>query len=185
MDSETTLEGHFSRQRFANGYELINGVTMHKDNPENFHIPHAVLKKHVMVSHFVEVRIDSARFSVHQDALEQCYCPNCNGEASKPILGHEQPASLLPLPNQNVPSRGWGEDFWVQVTEREGVWFSGTVDNPLYESRLHELQQGDRIWFHEDHVLAVHPSHREEIVSGMDAEDLQTLARWLRAQHET
>lgn len=33
--------------------------------------------------------------------------------------------------------------------------------------------------FHEDHILAVHGSHREVIVLGMDAADLKTLAQWL------
>lgn len=179
---DATPKEHFSQQRFANGYVLINGVEMHNDNPDNFHIPHPVLKKHVGIGHFIELRIDSPRFSVHQDALEQCYCPTCNGEATKPILGHDHPATLLPLPKQDVPSRGWGEDFWVQITEREGQWFTGAVDNPLYETRLHELHQGDRISFHEDHILAVHTSHREEIVLGMDSADLQTLAQWLRSQ---
>ena len=174
-----TLEQHFDQQHFSNGYELVNGVEMHGENPDNFQIPHPVLKKHVGVGHFVELRIDSPRFSVHDDAVDKCYCPTCNGEATKPILGHRHPASLLPLPKQDVPSRGWGEDFWARVTELDGRWFKGVVDNPLYEARLHELSQGDSVYFHENHILAVHGSHREEIVLGMDAADLKTLARWL------
>jgi len=170
-----SLEQDFQAQHFANGYELVNGVEMHAENPDNFQIPHPVLKKHVGVSHFVELRIDSPRFSVHDDAVEKCYCPTCNGEATKPILSHNHPASLVPLPKQDVPSRGWREDFWVRVSERDGEWFSGVVDNPLYEARLHELHQGNTVFFHEDHVLAVHGSHREEIVFGMDAVDLKTL----------
>jgi hypothetical protein len=173
------LEQDFQAQHFTNGYELVNGVSMHTENPDNFQIPHPVLKKHVSDGHFVELRIDSARFSVHEDDAEQCYCSACNGEVAKPILSHEQPASLLPLPTQNVPSRGWGEDFWVQITEHHGEWFSGVVDNPLYVARLHELYQGDSMFFHEDHILAVHGSHREEIVLGMDAGGLKTLAQWL------
>lgn len=176
------LEHHFQTQHFANDYELVNGVEMAAENPDYFLIPHSVLKKHVGVGHFVELRIDSPRFSVHDDAVEKCFCPTCNGEATKPILGHQHPASLLPLPEQNLPSRGWGEDFWVQVTEREGPWLKGIVDNPLFEARLHDLRQGDTIYFHEDHMLAVHGSNREEIVLGMDAVDLKTLAEWLRDQ---
>ena len=56
---------------------------MHAENPENFQIPHPVLKKHAGVGHFVELRIDSPRFSVHEDAAEKCYCPTCLGEATK------------------------------------------------------------------------------------------------------
>jgi hypothetical protein len=169
-------------QRFANDYQLVDGVAMNAENPNNFLIPHPVLKKHVGVGHFVELRIDSPRFSVHEDAPEKCVCPSCNGEATKPILRHEHPATLLPLPEQNVPSRGWGEDFWVQVAEREGTFLKGTVDNPLYESRLHELNQGDEIVFHEDHILAVHGIHRQELLVGMDAADLKELAQWLGSQ---
>ena len=53
----------------------------------------------------------------------------------------------MPVPKQNVPSRGWGEDFWAQVTEREGELFKAVVDNPLYEARLHGLHQGGEIVF--------------------------------------
>ena len=95
----------FTEQHFPNDYALVNGVEIHDANPDNFKIPHAVLKKHIGVGHFVELRIDSPRFSVHDDAVENCYCPTCNGEATKPILGHQHPASLLLLPKQNVPSR--------------------------------------------------------------------------------
>jgi len=177
-----TLEQRLAKQRFPNAYDLVNGVEMHAENGDNFQIPHPVLKKHVGVGHFVELRIDSPRFSVHDDAVQKCYCPTCNGEATKPILGHEHPATLVPLPKQNAPSRGWGEDFWVQLIERDEEWFKGVVDNPLYEARLHELHQGDSIYFHNDHILAVHGSHREEIVLAMDAADLKTLAEWLGSQ---
>ena len=54
----------------------------------------------------------------------------------------------------------------MQVTERDGERFSGVVDNPLYETRLHELHQSDSVISQEDHILAVHGSHREEIVPG-------------------
>ena len=179
-----TLEHEFQVQHLANGYELVNGVSMHSENGNKFQIPHPVLKKHVGAGHFVELRIDSPRFSVHEDTVEKCYCPTCNGEATKPILSHNHPASLLQIPKQNVPSRGWGEDFWAQVTEREGPFFKGVVDNPLYESRLHELHQGATVCFHEDHILAVHGSHREEIVLRMDAAELKTLAQWLGSQRK-
>ena len=178
------LQQQYDQQHFANGYELVNGVEMHAENPDNFQIPHSVLKKHVGVGHFVELRIDSPRFSVHDDAVEKCYCRTCNGEATKPILGHDHPATLLPLPKQDVPSRGWGEDFWVRVSERSGGFFVGVVDNSLYEARLHHLHQGDSVFFHEDNILAVHGSHREEIVLGMDAVDLKTLAQWLGTQRK-
>lgn len=176
------LELQFDHQCFSNGYEFVNGVQMAAENPDNFQIPHPVLKKHIAVGQFVELRIDSPRFSVHEDAVEKCYCENCHGEASKPILGHQHPASLVPLPKQDVPSRGWGEDFWIQVTERDGAWFRGVVDNPLYEARLHELRQGDIVFFHEDHILAVHGIHRQELLIGMDETDLKVLAEWLGSQ---
>jgi hypothetical protein len=178
-DHRRLLKQQFDEQRLANGYELVNGVAMHAENGERFQMPHSVLKRHVGVGHFVELRIDSPRFSVHEDAPEKCACPSCNGEGTKPILRHEHPATLLPLPTQNVPSRGWGEDFWVRVTERDGQFFKGIVDNPLYEARLHELQQGDEIVFHVDHILAVHSVHRRELVSAMDATELKELANWL------
>ena len=176
------LKRQFDQQRFANGYDLVNGVAMHAENGDRFQIPHPVLKKHVSVGQFVELRIDSPRFSVHEDAPEKCTCPTCQGEVTKPILRHEHPATLLPLPQQNVPSRGWGEDFWVRVIEREKDFFKGIVDNPLYEARLHELRQGDQIVFLQDHILAVHGIHRQELVLGMDAADLKELAQWLGSQ---
>ena len=120
------LEHHFTNQDFPNGYQLVNGVEMNAENPDNFKIPHPVLKKHVGVGHFVELRIDSPRFSVHDDAAEKCYCSTCNGEMTKPILCHQHPASLINIPKQNVPSRGWGEDFWVRVSERDDEWFSAS-----------------------------------------------------------
>jgi len=174
-----TLKQQFDDQQFANGYQLVNGVTMHAENPNSFHIPPAVIKRHVRPGQFVELRIDSPRFSVHEDAPEKCTCPSCNGDLTKPILRHNHPASLLPLPKQNVPSRGWGEDFWVRVTDRSGSLFRGVVDNPLVEVRLHGLKHGDEVVFHEDHILAVHDIHRQELVAGMDGADLKELAQWL------
>jgi len=176
------LKQQFDEQQLANGYELVDGIAMHAEYGERFQIPHAVLKKHVGIGQFVELRIDSPRFSVHEDAPEKCTCPTCNGQTTKPILRHEHPATLLPLPTQPVPSRGWGEDFWVRVTERQGKFFKGTVDNPLYEARLHELCQFDEIVFHEHHILAIHGIHRLELVSAMDATELKELAQWLGSQ---
>jgi hypothetical protein len=178
------LQQIFDEQRFANGYELVDGVAMHAENGKRFQIPHPVLKKHIDIGQFVELRIDSPRFSVHEDAPEKCTCPTCNGEITKPILSHAHPATLLPLPTQNVPSRGWGEDFWVRVIEREGDFFRGIVDNPLYETRLHELNQGDEIVFHQDHILAVHGIHRHQLLTGMNAADLKDLAQWLGSQSD-
>jgi hypothetical protein len=173
------LEMQFGSQQFSNDYQLVNGAAMHAQNPENFHIPPEVIKRHVRTGQFVELRIDSPRFSVHKDAPGKCSCPSCNGELTKPILKHSHPASLLPLPKQSVPSPGWGEDFWVQVTERSDRLFHGIVDNPLVETRLHGLNQGDEIIFHEDHILAVHDIHRQEIVAEMGVADLKELAQWV------
>ena len=174
-----TLEQLFDDQHFANEYQLVNGVAMHTENPQNFHIPPEVIKRQVRPGQFIELRIDSPRFSVHEDAPEKCTCPSCNGDMTKPILRHDHPASLVPLPKQNVPSRGWGEDFWVRVVERSGILFRGIVDNPLVEARLHGLKQGDEIVFHEDHILAVHNNHWQELVAGMDVDALKELAQWV------
>lgn len=175
------LQQQFDDQHFANDYELVNGVAMHAENPDNFHIPPDVIKRHVRAGQFVELRMDSPRFSIHGDAAEKCTCPSCNGELSKPILRHDHPASLVPLPKQNVPSRGWGEDFWVRITERNGGFLRGILDNPLAEARLHGLNQGDEIVFYEDHILAVHDIHRQELVAGMDEADLKELAGWVNS----
>ena len=172
----------FAEQRFANDYQLVNGVEMNAANPNNFKIPPEVLKKHISSGHFVELRVDSPRFAVHDDAAEKCYCSTCNGEMTKPILCHQHPASFVNIPKQNVPSRGWGEDFWVRVENREGEWFKGVVDNNLAESRLHGLRRGSSVYFHEDQILAIHGSHREEIVRGMNEVDLKILAQWLGEQ---
>ena len=178
------LTERFQDQRFANGYQLIDGVQMSAENGDRFQIPHPLLKKYVRMGQFVELRVDSPRFSVHADAPQRCTCPVCEGEATKPILGHEHPATLLPLPPQQVPSRGWGEDFWVQVTERQEQLFAAVVDNPLYEARLHGLELGSEIVFHEDHVLAVHGSHREELVLSMESDDLRQFIEWLSSLPE-
>ena len=166
------LQQQFETQSFANEYALVDGVAMHAENGDRFQIPHPVLKKLVSLGHFVEVRIDSPRFSVHEDAPEKCTCETCNGEMTKPVLSHEHPATLVPIPKQDVPSRGWGEDFWVQITERDDEYFRATVDNPLYESRLHQLQPGDEIILHENHILAVHGSHRQEMENRLPGSSL-------------
>ena len=178
--SAFTLNDQFERQVFANGYVLVNGVQMHAENGQRFQIPPAVLKKHVDNEHFVEIRIDSPRFSAHPDAPANCVCQHCQEEATKPILAHEQPATLLKLPRQEVPSRGWGEEFWVRVSQRHDQLLKVVVDNPLYEARLHELHQGDEIVIHEDHILAVHSMHRQELLLQMSAAELKELAEWLK-----
>ena len=65
------------------------------------------------------------------------------------------------------------------MTDRREQFFAGVVDNPLYEARLHELELGNQIVFHEDHVLAVHGSHREELVLAMAPGDLRAFIEWL------
>ncbi|MEZ6033566.1 MAG: hypothetical protein R3C17_10770 [Planctomycetaceae bacterium] len=177
------LQQQYDNEQFANEYQLVNGVAMHSEHPENFQISPDVIKRHVKPNQFVELRIDSPRFSVHAEAAEKCTCPSCNGKLTKPILRHDHPASLVLLPNQNIPSRGWGEDFWVRITERCNDYFRGVVDNPLVESRLHGLNQGDEIIFHADHILAVHDVHKQELVAGMDEADLKELTQWLAAHY--
>lgn len=175
----TTLKQQLDAQQFANEYQLVNGVAMHTQDPQYFHVPADVIKRHLRPGQFVELTIDSLRFSVHEDTAEKCNCPSCNGELAKPILRHDHPASLVPLPRQVVPSRGWGEDFWVRIEERSGELFRGVVDNPLVETRLHGMKQGDQIVFSKDHILAVHDIHRSELVAGMEVEDLKELAQWV------
>ncbi len=157
---------------------------MNAENGARFQIPPDVIKKHITNEQFVELRLDSPRFSVHEDSPEKCYCESCEGEASKPILRHENPASFVSIPPQNVPSRGWGEDFWVRITDRDGQYFVGVVDNPLYEAKLHGIKQGDEVLFHADHLLAIHNIHRQDIVLSMEADDLKVLAQWLGSQQQ-
>lgn len=172
-------EQQFDDQTFGNEYELVDGVAMHARYRDQFGIPPDVIKRHIGPGQFVELRIDSPRFSVHEDDRQNCTCPSCHGELTKPILRHNHPASLVPLPTFAVPSRGWGEDFWVRVTEHSGGYFRGIVDNVLAESRLHGLSLGDEIVFRDDHILAVHDSHRRELVASMDTLSLKELAQWL------
>ncbi len=173
------LQNQFDLQTFTNDYQLVNGVVMHRENPENFHVPPEVIKRHIQPGQYVELRIDSPRFSVHEEDAGECSCPSCHGEMTKPILRHEHPASLMRVPEQSTPSRGWGEDFWVRVTGRSGTYLGGMVDNPLVESRLHGLVEGGAVYFQEDHILAVHDIHRGDLVAGMDVADLKELAEWV------
>src|SRR5436853_1842314 len=129
-------------QTFANSYALVNGVKMHAQYGERFEIANPWFRKHVGVGYFVELRIDSPRFSAHPDAPPNCICPHCKEPAIKPILCHEQPASLRAISPQPVPSRGWGEQFWVKIVARDSQYFAGQIDNPLYETRLHGLHLG-------------------------------------------
>ncbi len=165
--------------QFANEYDLVNGVEMREENPEHFHIPHPLLKKYLSVGQFVELRVDSPRFSTHPDAPAACACPVCAGEATKPIIGHPFPHSLVPVTGDPVPSRGWGEDFWVQIVERDGERLRGRVDNYLYETRLHEIEFDSHIEFSLNHVLSVHPLHRETLVLCMSPEEIKEFAVWL------
>ena len=172
----------YHAQQFPNGYDLVDGVRMHQENGDQFQIPPDVLKRHLGSGQFVELRINSQRFSVHEDTEEPCQCDSCQDVASQPILGHPEPESLYPAPEGHVPARGWGEDFWVQIVDREGDHFLATVDNHLHESRLHELSFGETIAFHARHVLTIHPSHRQELVLGMNEKDLRELVNWLGKQ---
>jgi uncharacterized membrane protein YobD (UPF0266 family) len=83
-----------------------------------------------------------------------------------------------------MPSRGWGEDFWIRIVERSGGYFRGVVDNHLAESRLHGLNLGSQIFLSEDHILAVHDIHRRELLSAMNIDDLRQLAQWLSRKVE-
>ena len=184
MTPSGSIESRFHKQAFPNDYEFVDGVAMNAENGARFQIPPDVIKKHITNEQFVELRLDSPRFSVHEDSPEKCYCESCEGEASKPILRHENPASFVSIPPQNVPSRGWGEDFWVRITDRDGQYFIGVVDNPLYEAKLHGIKQGDEVLFHADHLLAIHDIHRQDIVLSMEADDLKVLAQWLGSQQQ-
>ena len=155
---------------------------MHERMGNRFEIVNHWFKQNVSVNHFVELRIDSDRFSSHPDAPVDCQCEHCHEPATKPIICHEQPASLLVVPKQPVPSRGWGEQFWARIIERDGKLFRGVIDNPLYESQLHGLTKNDEVLFHEDHILVVHGIHSDEIVLSMNEQDLKEFRRWIRSQ---
>lgn len=180
----STLENCFTEQKFENDYELVDGVAKSDEYGSQFQIPPPVIKRHVAVGHFVELRLDSPRFSMHEADAAQCTCPSCSGELSNPILRHDHPATLVAIPPQKVPSRGWGEDFWVQVVDREADFLSARVDNPLVESRLHGIKQEQVIYFRENHILAVHSAHRLDMVSGMEVDEIKELAQWLGEQND-
>jgi hypothetical protein len=180
-----TLPRLFAQQKFANEYCLVNGVAMNQLHGDRFQIPPMVIKKHIQVGQFVELRLDSPRFAHQQELLEKCVCPSCQGELTKPVLKHAHPETLVPDSNEEVASRGWGEDFWVKVTERSGLLLKGTVDNHLFESRLHGLEFGDELVFHESNILAIHGIHRQQLILSMDDADLEELAIWLRSLPET
>ena len=162
-----------------NGYEFVDGVEMHAELGSRFQIPLRSFKNHILPGHLVEIRVDSPRFSVHPDAPETCQCEFCQEPMTKPVLCHEEPASLCEVPPQKVPSRGWGEQFWVAVEFRDGELLRGRIDNALYESPLHGLREGAEITFLERHILAIHPLHNRDIVSQFDRAEWQELTEWL------
>ena len=180
----TDLAESYRRQSFANGYELVDGVKMHEERGEHFQIVNPWFKKYIDTGHLVEVRVDSPRFSAHPGAPDNCTCPHCSEEATKPILGHAEPASLFSIPEQDIPSRGWGEDFWVQVETTENGFFSGIVDNHLYETRLHDIRRNDRMFFHANHILSLHGTHNREIVESMSDDDVDSFRSWLETRYE-
>ena len=167
-----------------NGYELVDGVEMHAAQGDRFEIVNPWFKKYLDRGDYVELRIDSERFSTHQDAPEACACELCDETMSNPILCHEHPATLVTIPPQSVPSRGWGEQFWVRVLDRQADLLRAVVDNVLYETRLHGLEQGSEITFHEDHVLSVHGVHNREILLRMSNDDFFAFGEWLGEQGE-
>jgi hypothetical protein len=182
------LQQRYTQQHFGNDYELVDGVAMHAQNGDRFRIPPELLKRHLAEGHFVELRLDSPRFFVHEEDAQQCKCPSCNGNMSHPILRHEHPASLFPLPDQNVPQRGWGEDFWVQIVAccetDSSELFVGVVDNPLVEHRLHGVKAGDEVVFHKNHILAIHSINRAELLGSMTVSELKELAAWISLERD-
>ena len=178
-----TIQQHFDGQRLSNDYTLVDGVKMNAEMGDRFKISNPWFRNHVGSGHFVELRIDSSRFSAHPDAPVNCTCPHCQEPAEKPILCHDEPASLLRIPKQSIPARGWGEQFWVRITEREGAWLAGQIDNSLHESQLHELNHGDTLYFHQDHILVVHGTHRQEILQQLNNKELEALGKWLQENH--
>ena len=80
----------------------------------------------------------------------------------------------------------------VDETEqmRNGIYIPDSAKEKPQEATVIALgtggkeSDGDEIVFHEDHILAVHDSHRQELVLGMDAADLKELAQWLGSNSE-
>ena len=75
-----TGSADFREMSLPNGYVLINGVEMNRRFGDRFAIVNQWFKKHVSVGEFVEVRIDSDRFSAHPDAEPGCPCELCGEE---------------------------------------------------------------------------------------------------------
>ncbi len=67
----------------------------------------------------------------------------------------------------------------MKVTVRSGSLFGGFVDNLLAKGRLHRSTQVEKLVFHEDHNIAVHDIHPQEILASMNVSDLKKLARWV------
>jgi len=170
------------QHEMLNDYAFTDGVLKHAELGERFQVPPAPIRNNVGVGHFVELRVDSPRFSTHADADEQCQCGQCHEPAENPILCHEQPASFLKLPKQKIEARGWGEQFWAQITQVEYERIVGRIDNILYESNLHGLHEGDEITFHKNHILAVHPNNNREIILGLSEDELTEFGAWLDQQ---
>jgi len=82
-------------QELPNDYQLINGVACNALYGERFEISSPWFRNSVVSGQFVEVRIDSNRFSRHEDATEDCRCDFCDARTDNPVLCHEQPASLV------------------------------------------------------------------------------------------
>ena len=177
------LKTLFQHQFLANGYELIDGVQMHELFGDRFQIPNWWFRKYVAIGHFVELRVDSSRFGVPNPSSTESR-PHVGNELSKPILCHDEPSTLEPTPRRLVPSRGWGEQFWVQITERDGRYLRGVVDNPLYESRLHGLFEGDSLLFTENHILAIHTVHNRKIMNSMAFSYFVDFMIWLRSSSQ-
>ena len=68
MTFSESIESRFDKQTFPNGYELVDGVAMNAENGDHFQIPPEVIKKYITAGQFVELRLDSPRFSVHEDS---------------------------------------------------------------------------------------------------------------------
>lgn len=64
----TAIQGQFDSQQFSNGYQLVNGVAMHAKNPDNFHVPPDVIKRHTPVSmlNSESIRRGSRSMKTHQ-----------------------------------------------------------------------------------------------------------------------
>ena len=163
-----TLEQHFHDQHLANGYALVNGVRAARP------VRRPLRDRQSVVSQARRRRATSSKCASTRHASLPILMPRPTvsvhtAKSRRPnrSCATSNRPSLRPISPQPVPSRGWGEQFWVKIVEREGQYLAGEIDNPLYEARLHGLNLGDTIYFHEDHILIVHSSHGREIVSRM------------------